>query len=155
MIDEGKPFTVVVDYAHTPDGLEKILTTAREISRGRVIAVFGCGGDRDKLKRPIMGRIAAKYADIVIITNDNPRTENPLEIIEEVKAGVVDELDKKPFLQYETEPDRRKAIRKAISLAEEKDVVIIAGKGHENYQILGNKTIHFDDREEARMALRG
>ena len=155
LIDEGQSFTVVVDYAHTPDGLEKILTTAREISRGRVITVFGCGGDRDKLKRPIMGRIAAKYADIVIITNDNPRTENPLEIIEEVKAGVMDESDKKPFLQYETEPDRRKAIRKAISLAEEKDVVIIAGKGHENYQILGNRTIHFDDREEARMALRG
>ena len=164
LIDEGQSFTVVVDYAHTPDGLEKILTTAREISHGRGITVFGCGGGRDKikrptvsykLKRPIMGRIAAKYADIVIITNDNPRTENPLKIIEEVKAGVMDESDKKPFLQYETEPDRRKAIRKAISLAEEKDVVIIAGKGHENYQILGNRTIHFDDREEARMALRG
>ena len=155
LIDEGQPFTVVVDYAHTPDGLEKVLTTAREITEGRVIAVFGCGGDRDKLKRPVMGHIAGEYADIVIITSDNPRTENPLTIIEEVKAGIEEILAKNPHLQYKIEPDRRKAIQKAISLAEEKDMVIIAGKGHENYQILKDRTIHFDDREEVRMVLRG
>lgn len=155
LIDEGQPFTVVVDYAHTPDGLEKVLTTAREITEGRVIAVFGCGGDRDKLKRPIMGRIAGEYADIVIITSDNPRTENPLTIIEEVKAGIEEILVKNPLLQYKIEPDRRKAIQKAISLAKEKDMVIIAGKGHEDYQILRDRTIHFEDREEVQMVLRG
>ncbi len=153
LIDEGQSFTVVVDYAHTPDGLEKILTTAREITKGRILVVFGCGGDRDKLKRPIMGRIAARYADIALVTSDNPRTEDPDTIVKEVAAGVEEIKKEKPSLQYEVIVDRRSAIQRAIELAEGEDIVLIAGKGHEDYQILKDKTIHFDDREEARKAL--
>lgn len=155
LIDEGQPFTVVVDYAHSPDGLENILKTAREITKGKIIVVFGCGGDRDKMKRPIMGRIAARLADTVVVTSDNPRTEDPLTIVKEVAAGVEEVAKEKPSLHYEVEPDRRSAIRRAISLAKEGDIVLIAGKGHENYQILKDRTIHFDDREEARSALKG
>ena len=155
LIDEGQSFTVVVDYAHTPDGLEKILTTAQEITKGKIIVVFGCGGDRDKLKRPIMGRIAAENADIAIVTSDNPRTEDPDTIVAEVAAGVKEIKEKKPSLDYEVIVDRRSAIQRAIELAKGDDIVLIAGKGHEDYQILKDKTIHFDDREEARKALKG
>lgn len=155
LINEGQSFTVVVDYAHTPDGLENILKTAEEIKRGRIITVFGCGGDRDKMKRPIMGRIGASYSDVVIVTSDNPRTEDPDVIVAEVAAGVKEIADKKPSLSYEILVNRREAIRRAIAIAKPGDIVIIAGKGHENYQILKDKTIHFDDREEARAALKG
>ncbi len=155
LVDEGQPFTVVVDYAHTPDGLENILKTAEEIRRGRIIAVFGCGGDRDKMKRPIMGRIGASYADVVIVTSDNPRTEDPQTIVSEVAVGVQEVAAKKPDLHYEIVVNRRDAIRRAIALARPGDIVMIAGKGHETYQILKDRTIHFDDREEARAALRG
>ena len=154
LVDEGQPFTVVVDYAHTPDGLENILKTAEEIRRGRIIAVFGCGGDRDRMKRPIMGRIGASYADIVIVTSDNPRTEDPDRIVAEVAAGVKEEA-LKSGASYEVIADRRAAIRRAIALAQPGDIVMIAGKGHETYQILKDRTIHFDDREEARAAIRG
>lgn len=155
LVDEGQPFTVVVDYAHTPDGLENILKTAEEIRRNRIIAVFGCGGDRDRMKRPIMGRIGAEYADIVIVTSDNPRTEDPDAIVAEVAAGVKEVAARKPSLRYEVVVSRRDAIRRAIALAEPGDIVLIAGKGHETYQILKDRTIHFDDREEARAALGG
>lgn len=154
IIDEGQPFTVVVDYAHTPDGLEKILTTAEEITKGRIIVVFGCGGDRDRMKRPIMGRIAAKYADIVLVTSDNPRTEDPVSIVSEVASGVEEIKKKKPALEYEVIVDRQSAIVRAVELAHQGDIILIAGKGHEDYQILKDKTIHFDDREEARKALK-
>ena len=154
LIDEGQSFTVVVDYAHTPDGLEKILTTAKEITKGRILVVFGCGGDRDKMKRPIMGRIAATHADIAIVTSDNPRTEDPATIVKEVAAGVEEVKKEKPSLQYEVIVDRREAIQRAIALATGDDIVLIAGKGHEDYQILKDRTIHFDDREEARKALK-
>lgn len=155
LIDEGQPFTVVVDYAHTPDGLENILKTAEEIRRGRIISVFGCGGDRDKMKRPIMGRIGARYSDIVLVTSDNPRTEDPETIVSEVAAGVLEIAKEKPGLTVEIHVNRRDAIRRAIALAQPGDIVLIAGKGHEDYQILKDKTIHFDDREEARAAIRG
>jgi len=154
LIDEGQPFAVVVDYAHTPDGLEKILTTAREITTGKIIVVFGCGGDRDKLKRPIMGRIAARNADIAIVTSDNPRSEDPNVIVREVAAGVEEVKKEKSSLHYEILVDRRTAINRAIRLAGPADIVLIAGKGHEDYQILKDRTIHFDDREEARKALK-
>lgn len=154
IIDEGQPFTVVVDYAHTPDGLENILNTAEEITHGKILVVFGCGGDRDKMKRPIMGRIAGKMANKVFVTSDNPRTEDPEEIVKEVAAGVKEIAAEKPGLSYIVEPDRRTAIQMAIREAKPGDIVLIAGKGHENYQILKDKTIHFDDREEARKALR-
>ncbi len=146
-IDEGQDFTVVVDYAHTPDGLENVLSAARQITSGRLICVFGCGGDRDPGKRPMMGRIAAERADVVVITSDNPRSEDPLDIIRQIRAGVEGG-------DVEVEPDRRRAIELAISLCQTGDCLIIAGKGHEDYQIFADKTIHFDDREEARRALR-
>lgn len=154
LVDEGQDFPVVVDYAHTPDGLENILITAKEITKGRIIIVFGCGGDRDSLKRPIMGRIAAKYADVAIVTSDNPRTEDPQKIVKQVSEGVK-ELSTKYDCMHKEIIDRRTAINEAIKMANSNDIVIIAGKGHENYQILKDKTIHFDDREEARKALRG
>ncbi len=147
-VDCGQDYTVVVDYAHTPDALERVLQTARKITEGRLVTVFGCGGDRDKTKRPLMGRVATTLSDYSIITSDNPRTEDPLEIIFQIKAGVDSSLlegDK-----YELIPDRRSAIQKAIEMAEKGDMIVIAGKGHENYQILKDGRIHFDDREVAR-----
>ena len=134
----------IVDYAHTPDGLENVLKTAREIlpETGKLICVFGCGGDRDSTKRPIMGRIAAQYADSIIITSDNPRSEDPNQIISDILTGL-SSLEKVII-----EADRAEAIKKAIQLANSADIVLIAGKGHENYQIFKNKTIHFDDAEE-------
>ncbi|MDU5915812.1 MAG: cyanophycin synthetase, partial [Negativicoccus succinicivorans] len=150
---EGQNFTVIVDYAHTPDGLENILRTAREITDGRVLLAFGCGGDRDAKKRPIMGAVAAKLADSIVITSDNPRSENPEEIIREVYAGAQPNASATVTIACET--DRATAIYNIIAQAQSGDVVLIAGKGHETYQILNSGTIHFDDREVAREALRG
>ncbi len=141
-------FAVVVDYAHTDDALLNTLRTARELTEGRIITVFGCGGDRDKTKRRPMGLVAGENSDIVIITSDNPRTENPLKIIEEIEAGV-----KETKAEYLMISDRRDAIFRAVSKAGPNDVVMIAGKGHETYQIIGNDKFHFDDREIAREAL--
>ena len=139
-------FTVIIDYAHTGDALENILKSINELKTGRVISVFGCGGDRDRGKRPIMGRIAEKYSDITVITSDNPRTENPLEIIEEIKVGLQQE-------NHIIEPDRAKAIEIAVQNAKKDDIILIAGKGHETYQIIGREKVHFDDREAVRLAL--
>lgn len=152
LIEEGQDFAVVVDYAHTPDGLQNILETAKAIKENRIIIVFGCGGDRDATKRPIMGRIAAEYGDKIYVTSDNPRTEDPVQIVKDVEVGVKEAL--REGTSYEVIVDRREAINHAIHGAKAGDIVIIAGKGHENYQILKNETIHFDDREEARKALK-
>ena len=145
-VDEGQPFPVIVDYAHTPDSLANVLRTARELTTGRLICVFGCGGDRDRGKRPEMGRIAAELSDVPIVTSDNPRSEDPLAIIQEILAGMDGD--------QEVEPDRRAAIAKAVGLAQEGDVVVIAGKGHEQGQEFADGKIPFDDREVAREALR-
>ena len=152
LIEEGQDFAVVVDYAHTPDGLENILQTAKKIVENRILVVFGCGGDRDATKRPIMGGIAAQFGDRVFVTSDNPRTEDPVQIVKDVEVGVREGLH--DDVTYEVIVDRREAIHKAIAEATTGDVVIIAGKGHEDYQILKDETIHFDDREVAREALK-
>jgi UDP-N-acetylmuramoyl-L-alanyl-D-glutamate--2,6-diaminopimelate ligase len=144
-VDEGQPFAVLVDYAHTPDSLENVLRTARDLAQSRVICVFGCGGDRDRGKRPLMGRIATELADLAIVTSDNPRSEEPEAIIAEILAGAGD---------AEVEPDRREAIARAVGEAADGDVVVIAGKGHEQGQQFADHTIPFDDREVAREALR-
>lgn len=141
-------FAVVVDYAHTDDALLNTLRTARELTQGKIITVFGCGGDRDKTKRAPMGRAAGELSDHVIVTSDNPRNEDPLKIISEIETGV-----KEKTSNYEVIPDRRDAIYRAIALAAENDVVIIAGKGHETYQIIGGEKFHFDDREAAAEAI--
>jgi UDP-N-acetylmuramoyl-L-alanyl-D-glutamate--2,6-diaminopimelate ligase len=133
-------FEIILDYAHTPDGLENILKTAREFTKNKLICVFGCGGDRDKAKRAIMGKIGSELSDISVITSDNPRTEEPLEIINDIVQGV-----KKH--NFEIIENRREAIKRAIEIASQGDVIVIAGKGHEDYQILKYKTIHFDERE--------
>ena len=145
-VDEGQPFPVIVDYAHTPDSLANVLRTARELTAGRLICVFGCGGDRDRGKRPEMGRIAGELSDVPIVTSDNPRSEDPIAIINEILAGMGPEPD--------VEPDRRAAIAQAIGLAREGDVVVIAGKGHEQGQEFADRKLSFDDREVAREALR-
>jgi len=145
-VDEGQPFTVVVDYSHKPDALENVLRTARGLARNRVVCVFGCGGDRDRGKRPLMGRIASGLADVAIVTSDNPRSEDPDAIIAEVLEGVTAPVD--------VEPDRAAAIERAVGLAEPGDVVVIAGKGHEQGQEFADRTLPFDDREVAREALR-
>jgi UDP-N-acetylmuramoyl-L-alanyl-D-glutamate--2,6-diaminopimelate ligase len=152
LVREGQDFTVAVDYAHTPDGLENALTTVREFARGRVITVFGCGGDRDRTKRPLMGGIAAKYSDYVICTSDNPRTEDPEAILKDIEPGIISSGKALDF--YLLIADRRKAIQKAVEMAAPEDVVLIAGKGHETYQIIGKETHDFDDREVAREAIR-
>jgi UDP-N-acetylmuramoyl-L-alanyl-D-glutamate--2,6-diaminopimelate ligase len=138
--------TCIIDYAHTPDGLENVLKTAREIVQqgGRLISVFGCGGDRDSTKRPIMGRISSEYADFTVITSDNPRSEEPNQIVADILTGI------KSLANVEIELDRSLAIERAIQQAKPKDVIVIAGKGHETYQIFADKTIHFDDIEEVR-----
>jgi len=133
-------FDIIVDYAHTPDGLENILKTAREFTEKRLISVFGCGGDRDRTKRPIMGNIGTELSDIAIITSDNPRTEDPAEIIKDVVAGIKKD-------NYIVVENRKEAIRKSIEIAQKGDVIVIAGKGHEDYQILNTGKIHFDERE--------
>lgn len=150
LVRGGQDFAVIVDYAHTPDGLENILNTARQIAKKRIITVFGCGGDRDRTKRPIMGRIAAELSDVVIVTSDNPRTEDPQFILNQVIEGVLEKVGNK---QHEDIIDRRQAIFRAVEIAEPDDIVVIAGKGHENYQILKDKTIHFDDKEVAAEAI--
>lgn len=151
---DGAELAVIVDYAHTPDALENVLKTARGLlnGEGKLIAVFGCGGDRDKTKRPLMGRAAWTLADRVIVTSDNPRTENPDGIIGQILAGI--ELKDKPAESLAVEPDRSSAIRMAIKWAGKGDIVMIAGKGHEDYQIVGKTKSHFDDRETARAFLR-
>lgn len=146
----GKDISVIVDYAHTPDGVENALKTARQIAKNRVIAVFGCGGDRDKTKRPIMGKIAADLADAVIATSDNPRTEDPQSILNDVISGVKSNIGDKFF---ESVLDRKTAIYRAVEIAEPGDIIAVLGKGHENYQILNTGRIHFDDGEVAREAL--
>lgn len=162
-IDEGQPFAVVVDYAHKPDALERSLTSLRELTAGRLIVVFGCGGDRDKGKRSLMGEIAGRLADVVVITSDNPRTEEPMAILEAIEAGVRD-ADRTPVASqalgqtgqvdgYVVVPERRAAIALAIASARAGDLVLITGKGHEDYQIVGTTKHHLDDREEARTAL--
>jgi len=147
-IDEGQDFTVIVDFAHSPDGLEKALSSVRQLTRGKLITVFGCGGNRDKTKRPIMGRISAKYSDITIVTSDNPRAEDPLHILHDVEAGLVSAGH-----QYELIVDRGEAVARAIELASTGDLVMLAGKGHETYQVLADGPVPFDDRQEARAAL--
>ena len=151
-VDAGQPFAVIVDYAHTPDGLENVLRMVKEIADGRVICVFGCGGDRDRAKRPIMGRIAAKYADAVIVTSDNPRSEDPYLILEHIEAGLLSAQT--PREKYELIADRRAAIEKAVEMASPGDVVLIAGKGHETYQLIGGVAHDFDDRLAAKEAIR-
>jgi UDP-N-acetylmuramoyl-L-alanyl-D-glutamate--2,6-diaminopimelate ligase len=168
-VENGKGIHIIVDYAHTHDALERVLFGLKDIlgslprGNGRVITVFGCGGDRDRTKRPLMGEVAGRYSDLSILTSDNPRTEDPLAIMAEVERGLrslpLEEWhrgnmgswrSKKGYLKI---PDRREAIQKAIQLAQPFDTVLIAGKGHEDYQIIGKKKIPFDDRVEARRAL--
>ncbi|MFH1501928.1 MAG: UDP-N-acetylmuramoyl-L-alanyl-D-glutamate--2,6-diaminopimelate ligase [Candidatus Eisenbacteria bacterium] len=149
-VHAGQRFTVIVDYAHTPDALEKVLRALAELRPERLITVFGCGGDRDRGKRPIMGEIAVRNSDVVIVTSDNPRTEEPGVIIDEIMSGPG---EGRRDAQIEVIEDRREAIERAVSIAAPGDVVLIAGKGHEDYQILGTEKVHFDDREEARAAI--
>jgi len=148
-VDCGQEFLVAVDYAHTPDALERVLKQGSVIAENKLIVVFGCGGDRDNRKRPIMGRIAVEIADTVFVTSDNPRTEDPNAIIREILAGIGHQYS--PIV----EESRAEAIKMAVNSASAGDVLIIAGKGHEDYQILGTEKIHFDDREQARHALTG
>jgi UDP-N-acetylmuramoyl-L-alanyl-D-glutamate--2,6-diaminopimelate ligase len=160
-VKNRRGLSILVDYAHTPDALEKALETVRPLVTGRLITVFGCGGDRDRGKRPEMGALAGRLSDLVLVTSDNPRTEDPLEIIAQVEQGV--RASGAPFLGngsadlrgergYAVQPDRREAIRRAVEAAGREDMVLIAGKGHEDYQVLGTERIHFDDREEAALA---
>jgi len=146
IVDIGTDFTVMVDYAHSPDSLKNILLAIRECVKGRIICVFGCGGDRDKTKRPIMGEIAGRLSDISIVTSDNPRSEDPNQIILEIEEGL-----RRTNKEYLKIVDRAEAIFKALSIAKLDDVVVIAGKGHEPYQILNDKIIHFDDREQVKI----
>jgi UDP-N-acetylmuramoyl-L-alanyl-D-glutamate--2,6-diaminopimelate ligase len=150
-IDRGQDFTVIVDYAHTPDGVRNVLEAAREVAQGRVIIVVGCGGDRDRAKRPMMGRVGTEMSDLCIITSDNPRSEDPMAIIEMILEGVREVF---PAERYEVEADRRKAIFKALGLARPGDLVLIAGKGHERGQIFADRVISFDDREVAREGIK-
>ena len=150
-VECGQDFAVIVDYAHTPDSLENVLKTAKEVTKGKVITVFGCGGDRDKTKRPIMGEVAAKLSDYSVITSDNPRSEEPAEIIDQIEVGV------KPIIgedKYTKIVDRRKGIEYAINAARKGDIVLIAGKGHETYQIIGDQILDFDDKKVAEEALK-
>lgn len=147
-VNAGQEFAVIVDYAHTPDSLENVLRTAKSLTKGRVICVFGAGGDRDKGKRPLMGNVAAALADYVVITSDNPRSEDPVEICRQVAAGAENGAPCTVIV------DRREAIRHAVACAKPGDLVLIAGKGHETYQEVGGAKLHFDDREEALAAIR-
>lgn len=152
IVDEGQDFLVLADYAHTPDSLDNCLSTVREFADRRVITVFGCGGDRDRTKRPIMGGLATRYSDYVIVTSDNPRKEDPAAIMQDVEQGLKEAgIDAS---RYELIEDRKQAIGRAIGLASPGDIVLIAGKGHETYQIFKDRTVHLDDREEARLAIR-
>jgi len=151
-VDAGQDFQVIVDYAHTDDGLRNVLNAASEICEGRVIVVFGCGGDRDKGKRPKMGKVAAELADFAIVTSDNPRSEDPERILLDIEVGL-QHAGKTKYDDYLMILDRKEAIQTAIGMAKPDDLVIIAGKGHEDYQLLGKTRIHFDDREIAREIL--
>ncbi len=142
VVPTNKDFTIIIDYAHSPDGLENIILSLKEIAKGRVVTVFGCGGDRDKTKRPLMGKIAAELSDFCVVTSDNPRSENPSAIIEDILEGM-----KNASTPYEVVENRKEAIRYAIEHAKKDDIILLAGKGHETYQILPTGTIHFDERE--------
>jgi UDP-N-acetylmuramoyl-L-alanyl-D-glutamate--2,6-diaminopimelate ligase len=149
-IDLGQPFFVVVDYAHTDDALQNLIRTARELNpKGRIITLFGCGGWKDRTKRPVMGEVAGRMSDLTILANDNPKTEDPLKIISDIVVGL-----QRTNGKYLIEPDREKAIGLAMDEARAGDIVLLAGKGHENYQILADRTLEFDDRQEAHKALR-
>jgi UDP-N-acetylmuramoyl-L-alanyl-D-glutamate--2,6-diaminopimelate ligase len=153
-VDGGQPFTVLVDYSHKPDALEQALLSARELApKGRLIVVFGCGGDRDAGKRPSMGEVAARLADHVVLTSDNPRSEDPLAIIDEIRAGIPAALATGPDSKVEVEADRRRAISAALAQAGPGDLVLVAGKGHETTQTVGESVVDFDDRAVARQAL--
>lgn len=151
-VDAGQSFSVVVDYAHTPDGLDNVLRSVAEYAEGRIICVFGCGGDRDRTKRPVMGRIAARHANTIIVTSDNPRSEDPLRIMADIEEGLKSAGIGKE--RWRLEPDRHKAIEKAVEMASQGDVVLIAGKGHETYQLIGKDVFPFDDRIVAKEAIR-
>jgi len=148
-VDEGQPFTVVVDYAHTDDALRNVIAVARGLNPRHVITLFGCGGDRDRSKRPLMGRAAAEASDFVVLTSDNPRSEDPISIMNDALVGI-----RRVDVPHVVEPDRAAAIARALQEARPGDIVILAGKGHETYQILADRTIAFDDREVARQVLR-
>ena len=147
-VETGRGFSVIIDYAHTPDSLENILITVKAFTRGKVICVFGCGGDRDRTKRPMMGAISGQYADYTVITSDNPRTEDPDAIIRDIEEGI-----KTTSGRYTCITDRKEAIRHALTAASAGDAVLLAGKGHETYQIFADRTIHFDEREIIREIL--
>lgn len=147
LVDAGQEFTVIVDYSHTPDSLENVLQTIKQFVQGKVWVVVGCGGDRDRTKRPLMAKIACELSDRPIFTSDNPRSEDPMEIIRDMEAGVSGQ-------EYDVFPDRREAITYAVKHAGRNDVILIAGKGHETYQIIGDKVLDFDDREVAREAIK-
>ena len=139
----GKDYSILIDYAHTPDGLENVLSSVRDFCKGRLIAVFGCGGDRDPMKRPIMGQIGVRLSDLAVITSDNPRTEDPLAIINDILKGVKPEAG-----EYIVMEDRRSAIRYAMDIAKKDDIIVLAGKGHETYQEINGHKSHLDEREE-------
>ncbi len=151
-VEAGQDFLAVVDYAHTPDGLENVLQAARALHPRRIITVFGCGGDRDRRKRPLMGKAVAALSDFCVVTSDNPRSEKPEAIIEEIKPGLLD-LGRREGVDFIADPDRARAIGLAVKMAEPGDLVLVAGKGHETYQIFADRTIHFDDREVLREAI--
>ena len=169
LVNLGQDFNVVVDYAHTPDGMENVLSTASSLIEGRLLIVFGCGGDRDREKRPLMGQIGVQYGDVCFITSDNPRSESPLQIMEDIISGIEDEeinlseelssegrwerVDDNKNIDYKVIPDRRQAIIEAIRQANSGDMVMIIGKGHETYQIFDDRVIDFDDRQVSREAL--
>lgn len=142
MVPTNTDYTVIIDYAHSPDGLENILSSLREIAHGRILCVFGCGGDRDRTKRPKMGAVVASLADVAVVTSDNPRSEEPNQIIADVLEGM-----REAPIPVHVEPDRTKAIRLAMRLAQKDDIVLLAGKGHETYQVLKAGKIHYDERE--------
>ncbi|AOT68466.1 UDP-N-acetylmuramoyl-L-alanyl-D-glutamate--2,6-diaminopimelate ligase [Geosporobacter ferrireducens] len=149
LVPNDKDLTVIVDYSHTPDSIENAIRTIQEFAKGRIITVFGCGGDRDKTKRPIMGEIAGRLSDYCIITSDNPRTEKPEEIIKDAEVGI-----KRTSCKYKMIVDRKEGIREAIRQCGSQDVILIAGKGHETYQIIGDRVIDFDDRKIAQELIR-
>ena len=162
-VDNDRGAVILVDYAHTAEGLQSVLKALREMAPPRLITVFGCGGDRDRSKRPRMGKVVAQWSDLVILTSDNPRSEDPLAILEEIKEGIrplgrkersPEEYRHQPAGAFTSLPERRAAIAYAVYLAAAGDVLLVAGKGHEDYQIIGAKRLHFDDREELRKALR-
>jgi len=149
LVKEGQDYTVIVDYAHSPDSLDNLLKTVSQLPHKKIITVFGCGGDRDRTKRPIMGEIAVEKSDFVIATSDNPRSEDPLAILAEIEPGL-----RKGPARFKIIPDRREAIESAVAMANPGDAVVIAGKGHEDYQIIGKQVIPFDDRKLAAELIR-